>query len=59
MAVPEKQLEYAKNYFKKFDDIKVRVPKGDKDKYKTIAEQHGTSLNQFVIDAIEEKICRS
>lgn len=59
MSVPEKQLEYAKTYFKKFDDIKVRVTKGKREEYKTAAEASGNSLNQFIIDAIEEKISRS
>jgi predicted HicB family RNase H-like nuclease len=59
MAVSEKQLEYANKYFKKFDDIKVRVQKGKREEYKTFAESHGGSLNQFIIDAIDEKISRS
>ena len=58
MAVTKKQLEYANKYFEKFDDIKVRVPKGRKEEYKSIAEKAELSLNQFIIDAIDEKISR-
>lgn len=41
-------------YLKKFDEIKVRVPQGEKDRYKSVAEAHGKSLNQFIIDCIEK-----
>lgn len=58
MPVPEKQLEYAKKYLEKFDDIKVRVPEGKRDEFKSAAKKSGSSLNQFIVDAIEEKISR-
>lgn len=38
------------------EDIKVRVPKGKKDYYKKASALAGSSLNQFIIDAIDEKI---
>ena len=44
-----------KRYLNKLDEIKVRVPKGKKDEYKKLAEQHGKSLNQFIIDLIERE----
>lgn len=44
-------------YIKTLDDIKLRVPKGKKDEYKENAKEMGySSLNKFIIDAIEEKI---
>ena len=58
MTVSKKQLEYANKYFEKFDDIKVRVKRGKKEDYKAAAESCESSLNQFIIDAIEEKIER-
>ena len=59
MAVSKKQLEYAKKYHEKFDDIKVRVDKGKKEEYIMVAARcFKTSLNQFIVDAIEEKIKR-
>lgn len=49
----EKQLKYARTYLKKFDEIKLRIPKGKKDEYKTRADAVGKSLNQYIIDCIE------
>ena len=43
-------------YLKKFDEIKVRVPKGKKDEYNAAAESKGKSLNKFIIDCIEKGI---
>ena len=40
-------------YLKKFDEIKIRVPKGKKETYKQMAEAEGKSLNKFIIDKIE------
>ena len=45
-------------YLQNLDEIKIRVPKGKKEEYKRIAESEGKSLNQFIIDAINEKIER-
>ena len=42
----------------KVEDIKLRVPKGQKDYYKTAASAAGQSLNQFAISAMDEKISR-
>ena len=35
------------------EDIKIRVPKGAKEKYKQAAADAGKSLNQFAIDSME------
>lgn len=43
----------------KVEDIKIRVPKGKKQYYKDRAAAAGQSLNQFAIDALDEKISRS
>lgn len=56
MAVNKKQLEYAKKYQSKFDDIKVRVPHGDRDRWRSEADSRGKSLNQFIIDSVENEI---
>ncbi len=42
----------------KTDDIRLRVPKGLKEKYRMEAEKRGTSMTQFIISAIDEKIKR-
>lgn len=44
----------AKNY----DELKIRVPKGEKDKIKDHAESNSESLNGFVKRAIDEAITR-
>lgn len=57
MAVSEKQKEYArKHQQEKLDEIKLRPPKGTKDRWKVAAEKEGKSLSQFIIDAVEEKL---
>lgn len=43
---------------KAYDEIKVRVSKGHKEKLKEYAEDHGESLNGFINRAIEETIER-
>jgi predicted HicB family RNase H-like nuclease len=42
------------------DELKIRMQKGKKEEYREAAKKADyRSLNQFVIDAIEEKISRS
>ena len=48
----------AKYLSERVEDIKVRVPKGKKDYYKREADILGLSLNQFIINAMDEKIDR-
>ncbi len=50
----EQRKESNKKYLAKLDEIRIRMPKGEKDKLKAFVEEHGyTSVNQFVVDAIE------
>ena len=39
---------------KTYDDIRLRVPKGEKDKIQAFAEAHGESLNGFINRLISE-----
>ena len=48
----------AKYHAEKVDNIQIRVPKGRKEYYKSAADSSGLSLNQFTIDALDEKISR-
>ena len=48
----------AKYQAEKVEDIKVRVPKGQKEYYKRAADLDNLSLNQFIINAMDEKIDR-
>ena len=42
----------------KTDDIRLRVPKGTKDRYKKEADKMGISMTQYIITAVNEKIER-
>lgn len=50
----------AKNRYNKknYDHYLLTMKKNDKDRYRTIAESKGLSLNAFIIQAIDEKIER-
>ena len=56
MAVSKRQLEYAKKYLAKQDEIKIRVPGGKKAEYQKWAAAEGKSLNQFIVDCIEKEL---
>ena len=45
--------KYLKN---SVDTIAFRVPKGEKDRLKDVAERTGVSLNAFISEAVKEKI---
>lgn len=40
----------------KTDDIRIRTPKGTKDRWKQAADAKNISLTQFVVDAVENAI---
>lgn len=50
----EYNKKYAKEYLGKFDEIKVRVPAGEKEKIKAHAISKGESLNSYIIRLIKE-----
>lgn len=51
----EKQNKWTQEYIKKaYDDIKVRVPKGKREEYKKLADQKGKSLNQLIIELLDD-----
>jgi len=53
----EAQKKAAEKYLsEKVEDIRIRVPKGEKEKIKAFADEEGKSLNQFIIDCISEKM---
>lgn len=58
MAVSDKQKEYVKKHQQeKLDDIKIRPPKGTKDRWRAAAEARGyKSMQQFIIEAVETTI---
>ena len=40
----------------KTDSIQIRTPKGTKECWREAASAAGTSLNRYIMDAVEEKI---
>lgn len=63
MAAAEKKVSAAQRkatekYLEKFDEMRVRVPAGDKAKIKAHAEAQGESLNGFIIRAMSETMER-
>ena len=57
MAYTEAQKKASIKYMsEKTDDIRLRVPKGLKDKYKIEADKRGVSMTQFIINCVEKEI---
>lgn len=50
----------AKNKYnqKSYDRFILNLPKGEKERYKKVAEHAGMSLSAYIIQALEEKISR-
>ncbi len=60
MYYNEKRKAITAKYVKThLDDIKIRVPKGQREKLKAIAAEMGMSMNQMFIKAVEEYIERN
>ena len=58
MAQTEAQLRASKKYHDKFDDIKVRVPKGVRQEWQDHAASQNESLNSFISRAVSETMKR-
>jgi len=57
MPYTEAQKKASIKYMsKKTDDIRLRVPKGLKEKYKKEAADRGMSMTQFIIKCVENEI---
>ena len=57
MAYTEAQKKASIKYIsEKTDDIRLRVPKGLKEKYRIEAEKRGVSMTQFIINCVENEI---
>lgn len=57
--ISKAQQEAVARYMKKnYDELKIRVDKGQKAVIKSHAEQQGESMNSFVIRAINETMER-
>ena len=58
MKTTEGQRKAIAKYLAKFDNIRIRVPKGDREKYKLFAKSQGKSLNALIIELLDEKMNR-
>lgn len=57
MTVSKKQQAHVTKYVSShYDQIKITVPKGERQRYKAAAEQLGVSVNQLFINAVEQFI---
>lgn len=60
MAYTEAQKKASIKYMaEKTDDIRLRVAKGLKEKYKAEAKKRGMSMTQFIIECVENEIKKS
>ena len=50
----QSQAQASKKYLQKMEEIKIRVPKGKKEEYRKMAAAVGKSLNQYIIDILED-----
>ena len=57
MNVTEAQKRATAKYNNKnYDNIHLRVAKGDKEKYKALAESKGKSLNQLIVELLQNEL---
>ena len=56
MAVSEAQKKASVKYLEKLDEVRIRAEKGTKDRWKNAASDQGKSLNQFIVDTVENEI---
>ena len=55
----EAQNKATQKYIREnLEEIKFRVRKGEKDRYRAAAEKAGVSMARFFLDAADEKIAR-
>ena len=59
MATPESMLRASKKYIaEKLDEIKLRVPKGQREIIQQHAAKQGESVNAFITRAVKEAMER-
>lgn len=58
MAVSEAQKKASVKYLEKLDEIRIRMPKGKKDDIKAAAAIAGESMNQYIINAVDQRMER-
>lgn len=58
MPISDARKRANQTYISKQDEIKIRVPKGEKEKYQNHAATQGESLNAFARRALSETMER-
>lgn len=56
MPISEAQKKASKKYLSGLEEIKIRAPKGTKEKLRTSADRNGKSVNAFILDLIKKAI---
>lgn len=57
MAWEENTMKYINKYnAEKYDQISIRVPRGEKGRIKQAADKEGMSMTAYIVSAIEEKM---
>lgn len=56
MPISDAQKKASKKYLAGLEEIKIRAPKGTKEKLRTAADRNGKSVNSFVLDLIKKSI---
>lgn len=56
MSVSAAQKKASAKYLEKLDEIRIRIPKGQKDDIRAAAAAVGESMNQYIINAIERRM---
>ena len=55
---PSQSKAVTKYIAKNYDQVSLRIPKGDREKYKAFAESQGKSLNALIVELLEERMSR-
>ncbi|MBQ7298239.1 MAG: hypothetical protein IJW77_00175 [Clostridia bacterium] len=57
MPTPKDRVDYIDNWKKENTDlIRIRVKKGQKEKYQALADKAGMSLTAYITSVLEEKL---
>ena len=58
MSISEALKEASIKYLEKLDVIRIRMPKGEKNNIKEAASAAGESMNQYIINAVDQRMER-
>ena len=58
MSVSDAQKKASIKYLEKLDEIRIRMPKGEKNNIKEAASAAGESMNQYIVSAIDQRMER-